>query len=452
MATRTVLIKNAKIVNEGTIREGDVLIKGDRIEKIDDSIPAPEGASAIIDARADYLLPGMIDDQVHFRDPGLTQKADIHSESKAAVAGGVTSFMDMPNTMPNTLTQELLEEKYQLGAEKSVANYSFFMGVNKDNIEEVLRTDNVNVCGVTDDGLYFDDDEGILANYPDYLDILFSKVDTLIALHSEDDAIIKANTEKYRAEFGDDIPFEYHSKIRSEEACVTATKRVLEIAKKHNTRFHLYHVSTAAEANLLEPGNSIREKRITGEACVHHLMFNDSDYKELGRWIKWNPAIKTKSDQEGLLKALLDGKLDIVATDHAPHTKEDKSGNYFNSKSGGPLVQHALPSLLELHHEGKITLPQIAEKAAHNVAEIYRMVDRGYIREGYYADLVLVSNKTPWTVTADNILYKCGWSPFSGRKFHYGITHTFVSGRLAYANGKVDTTGRGMRLRFEKER
>jgi len=452
MATRNVLIKNAKIVNEGTITEGDVLIKGQRIEKIAKSIAEPDGKTFIIDAEGDYLLPGMIDDQVHFRDPGLTQKADIHSESIAAVAGGVTSFMDMPNTIPNTLTQELLEEKYQLGAKKSVANYSFFMGVNKNNIEEVLKTDNENVCGVTDDGLYFDDEDGILANYPDYLDVLFSKVDTLIALHSEDDAIIKKNTEKYKQQFGNEIPFEYHPKIRSEEACVTATKRVLEIAKKHSTRFHLYHVSTAAEANLLERGNLIRNKRITGEACAHHLMFNDTDYDELGRWIKWNPSIKTKSDQEGLLKALLDGKLDIVATDHAPHTKEDKAGNYFSSKSGGPLVQHALPSLLELHHEGKITLPQIVEKSAHNVAEIYRMIDRGYIREGCFADLVLVSKKHPWIVNEDNILYKCGWSPFSGRKFHYAITHTLVNGQLVYTNGKVDSTGLGMRLKFEKER
>ena len=452
MTSRHILIKNIKIVNEGKVKEGDVLIKGQRIEKIADSITEPPGKISIIDASGDYLLPGMIDDQVHFRDPGLTQKADIHTESIAAVAGGVTSFMDMPNTIPNTLTQELLEEKYQLGAKKSIANYSFFMGVNKNNIEEVLKTDNENVCGVTDDGLYFDDDEGILANYPDYLDILFSKVDTLIALHSEDDKIIKKNTEKYKQQFGNEIPFEYHPKIRSEEACLTATKRVIDIAKKHKTRFHLYHVSTLAEANLLERGNSIRDKRITGEACIHHLMFNENDYKELDRWIKWNPSIKTKKDQEGLLQALLDGKLDIVATDHAPHTKEDKGGNYFGCKSGGPLVQHALPSLLELHHVGKITLPQIAEKTAHNVAEIYRMVDRGYIREGYFADLVIVSNKNSWMVHNTNILYKCGWSPFLGKKFHYNITHTLVNGRLVYENGNIKSVERGMRLKFEKER
>lgn len=452
MATRNVLIKNAKIVNEGTIKEGDILIQNERIEKIADSISEPTAKTLIIDAGGNYVLPGMIDDQVHFRDPGLTQKADIFTESMAAVAGGVTSFMDMPNTIPNTLTQELLEEKYQLGAQKSIANYSFFMGVNKNNLEEVLKTNNETVCGVTDDGLYFDDEDGILANYPDYLDQLFSKVDTLIALHSEDDAIIRKNTEKYKKQFGNEIPFEYHSKIRSEEACVTATKRVLEIAKRHKTRFHLYHVSTAAEANLLEQGDVLRDKRITGEACVHHLMFNDGDYDELGRWIKWNPSIKTKKDQEGLLKALLDGKLDIVATDHAPHTKEDKMGNYFGSKSGGPLVQHALPSILELHYQGKMTMPQVTEKTAHNVAEIYRMIDRGYIREGYYADLVIVSDKKPWFVREKNLLYKCGWSPFLGRKFHFDITHTLVNGRLAFANGKIDPEERGMRLKFEKER
>tara|TARA_B100000508_G_C11465832_1_gene282445 strand:- start:32381 stop:33757 length:1377 start_codon:yes stop_codon:yes gene_type:complete len=452
MSDRIVLIKNCRIVNEGSITEGDVKIVDKRIEKIAKSISEPKAKTLIIDAKGKYLLPGMIDDQVHFRDPGLIHKADIFTESMAAVAGGVTSYMDMPNTLPNTLTQELLNEKYKLGAEKSIANYSFFMGVNKNNLEEVLKTDNESVCGVTDDGLYFDDDEGILANYPDYLEKLFSKVETLVALHSEDDAIIKQNTEKYRKQFGNEIPFEYHSKIRSEEACVTATKRVLEIAKRHQTRFHLYHVSTAAEANLLDKGNQIRDKRITGEACVHHLMFNDQDYEELGRWIKWNPSIKTKADQEGLLKALIDGKLDIIATDHAPHTKEEKLGNYFGSKSGGPLVQHALPSVLELHHLGKLTLPEVAEKTAHNVAEIYRMVDRGYIREGYFADLVLVSDEKPWFVREKNLLYKCGWSPFLGRKFHFDITHTFVNGRLVFANGKIDPAERGMRLMFEKER
>jgi dihydroorotase len=449
---QTTLIKNAKIVNEGTIQEGDVLIKKGRIEKIASTIAEPTEKCTIIDAAGDYLLPGMIDDQVHFRDPGLTQKADINSESIAAVAGGVTSYMDMPNTIPNTLTQELLAEKYHLGAQKSVANYSFFMGVNKTNIEEVLKTNNETVCGVTDDGLYFDDDDGILANYPDYLDTLFARVDTLIALHSEDDDIIKRNTEKYKQQFGEDIPFDHHPKIRSEEACVTATKRVIEIAKRHKTRFHLYHVSTAAEANLLDIGGKLRDKRITGEACVHHLFFNDKDYENLGRWIKWNPSIKTEEDQKGLLKALLEGHLDIIATDHAPHTIEDKQGNYFSSKSGAPLVQHALTAVLELHHQGKITLPQVAEKTAHNVAEIYRMVDRGYIREGYHADLVLVSNKKPWKVTDDNILYKCGWTPMNGKTFHYAVTNTWVNGNHVYANGKVDTNTRGQRLLFEKER
>jgi dihydroorotase len=444
------IIKNAQVVNEGTIKTCDVLILGERIEKIASQIA--DNQAEIIDAEGQYLLPGLIDDQVHFRDPGLTHKATIYSESRAAVAGGITSFMDMPNTIPNTLTQQLLEEKYALASKDSLANYSFFMGINQDNLEEALKTDNENVCGITDDGLYFSNDKGILANYPDFLDLLFSRTDTLVALHSEDDSIIKNNTLKYREIYGDDIPMHLHPKIRSEEACLTATKRVLELAKKHNNRLHLFHISTASEANLLDNKTPLREKRITAEACVHHLWFTENDYKLLGANIKWNPSIKSPSDKEGLMKTLIDNHIDIIATDHAPHTKEEKSGNYFKAMSGGPLVQHALVTLLELYHQEKISLEKIVEKTSHNVAEIYRMVDRGYIREGYFADLVLVDVNNPWEVNSENILYKCGWSPFENQTFKSKISKTFVNGNLVYNAGIFDESKKGFRLKFSKIR
>ncbi|CAN1540110.1 PyrC Dihydroorotase and related cyclic amidohydrolases [Spirosomataceae bacterium] len=444
------IIKNAQVVNEGTIKTCDVLILGERIEKIASQIA--DNQAEIIDAEGQYLLPGLIDDQVHFRDPGLTHKATIYSESRAAVAGGITSFMDMPNTIPNTLTQQLLEEKYASASKDSLANYSFFMGINQDNLEEALKTDNENVCGITDDGLYFSNDKGILANYPDFLDLLFSRTDTLVALHSEDDSIIKNNTLKYREIYGDDIPMHLHPKIRSEEACLTATKRVLELAKKHNNRLHLFHISTASEANLLDNKTPLREKRITAEACVHHLWFTENDYKLLGANIKWNPSIKSPSDKEGLMKTLIDNHIDIIATDHAPHTKEEKSGNYFKAMSGGPLVQHALVTLLELYHQEKISLEKIVEKTSHNVAEIYRMVDRGYIREGYFADLVLVDVNNPWEVNSENILYKCGWSPFENQTFKSKISKTFVNGNLVYNAGIFDESKKGFRLKFSKIR
>jgi dihydroorotase len=358
----------------------------------------------------------------------------------------------MPNTIPNTLTQQLLEEKYASASKDSLANYSFFMGINQDNLEEALKTDNENICGITDDGLYFSNDKGILANYPDFLDLLFSRTDTLVALHSEDDSIIKNNTLKYREIYGDDIPMHLHPKIRSEEACLSATKRVLELAKKHKNRLHLFHISTASEANLLDNKTPLREKRITAEACVHHLWFTENDYKLLGANIKWNPSIKTTSDKEGLMKALIDNHIDIIATDHAPHTKEEKSGNYFKAMSGGPLVQHALVTLLELYHQEKISLEKIVEKTSHNVAEIYRMVDRGYIREGYFADLVLVDVNNPWEVNSENILYKCGWSPFENQTFKSKISKTFVNGNLVYNAGIFDESKKGFRLKFSKIR
>jgi dihydroorotase len=447
------LIKNAFIVNEGKIEVKDVLIVNGRIEKIDSNILLDSKMKfKEINAEGLYLIPGVIDDQVHFRDPGLTHKATIFSESKAAVAGGITSFMDMPNTVPNTLTLKLLEEKYEIASRTSLANYSFFMGISKDNLEEALKINNEDVCGITDDGLYFNNEEGIIANYPDFLEKLFSRTNTIVALHSEDDAIIKQNLEIYKKQFRENIPFSYHPLIRSEEACLSATKRVLEIAKKHNNRLHLYHISTAAEADLFDNTIPIRDKRITAEACVHHLWFTDNDYDRLGAKIKWNPAIKSEKDKNGLLNALLNNKLDIIATDHAPHTIDEKSGNYFNALSGGPLVQHALPAMLELFHQGKISLEKIVEKMSHNVAEIYRIKDRGYIREGYYADLVLIDLNQSWEVSRNNILYKCNWSPFEGQQFKSKIIKTFINGNLVYDKSIIDESKNGIRIKFEKDR
>ena len=447
------IIRNASIVNEGNTVIADILIANERIEKIGTSINL-EGASSIMEINAEglYLLPGVIDDQVHFREPGLTHKGTIYSESRAAVAGGITSFMEMPNTTPNTLTLELLEDKYVIASKTSMANYSFFMGINQNNLEEALKTNNETVCGITDDGLYFNNDEGILANYPEFLEKLFSRSNSLVALHSEDDLIIKNNTNLYREKYGENIPFEFHPKIRSEEACLTATKRVLEIAKKHNNRLHLFHISTLAEANLFENLLPINEKRITAEACVHHLWFSDADYAKLGSKLKWNPSIKTEKDKKGLLAALLDNRLDIIATDHAPHTINEKSGAYFKSMSGGPLVQHALPTMLEFYHQGKISLEKIVEKMSHHVAEIYRIKQRGYIREGYFADLVLVDLNQQWQVTHKNTLYKCQWSPFENQFFKSKIIKTFVNGNLVYNDGIINEEKQGKRLLFSKIR
>ena len=447
------IIRNIQLVNEGTIVTSDILIIGERIEKIAPTIDLDSKEKYTeIDGTGLFALPGAIDDQVHFRDPGLTHKATISSESMAAVAGGITSYMDMPNTIPNVLTLDLLEEKYSKAQNTSAANYSFYMGINQLNLEEALKVDNETVCGITDDGLYFNANDGILANYPDFLETLFARSSTIIALHSEDDKIIKANTDKYKAIYGENIPFQFHSKIRSEEACLEATKRVLNIAKKHNNRLHIYHVSTASEANLFDNTIPLSQKRITAEACVHHLWFNENDYHELGALIKWNPSIKTKEDQEGLLKALLEDRLDIIATDHAPHTLEEKSGTYFNAHSGGPLVQHALPAMLELYHQGKISLEKIVEKMCHNPAIMYKMKDRGFIREGYFADIVLVNLASKWEVNDSNILYKCGWSPFNKTVFSSKIDSTFVNGHRVYNQGSFDLAQFGKRLQFDKER
>jgi dihydroorotase len=444
------LIKNARIINEGKIFEGDLLIQNERIERIDSAIN--EAHCTLIDAEGNILIPGMIDDQVHFREPGLTHKADIASESRAAVAGGITSFMDMPNTIPNTLTRELLEEKYRIAAASSVANYSFYMGISQTNMEEALRIDNETVCGITDDGLYFNQEGSILCNHPQFLEHLFARSEAMIALHCEDEPLIKRNTLQAEAHFGKEIPFNQHPFIRSVEACYNATKTVVELARKHQNRVHIFHVSTAAETELFDHLTPIRNKRISAEACVHHLHFNDQWYDSLGSLIKWNPAIKSEQDRLGLIQALNANKLDIIATDHAPHTLSEKNQPYLSALSGGPLVQHALPAILELYHEGLLTLEQLVQKTSHNVAELYRMKDRGYLREGYYADLVLINTNAPWEVGTDNILSKCGWSPFTGQTFRSSIDKTFVNGNAVYDSGKINQTTTGKRLIFEKHR
>jgi len=442
----TILIKAASIVNEGKIVVADVLIKAGFIEKIAPVIDQP--ADRVIHAEGLHLFPGMIDDQVHFREPGLTHKADIFSESMAAVAGGITSFMEMPNTVPNTLTQELLADKYQIASEMSLANYSFFMGASNTNIEEVLKTDPKNVCGIkvfmgSSTGNMLVDNEKVLEN-------IFREAPMLVATHCEDEHTIQANLALYKEKYGENITIEMHPQIRSAEACYLSSSMAVGLAKKYNTRLHILHISTAGEVALFDNILPLKDKRITAEACVHHLWFDDRDYATKGNWIKWNPAVKTLQDKEGILKGLLDGHIDIIATDHAPHTIEEKEQSYLQAPSGGPLVQHALSALLEMYHQGKISLEQIAEKAAHNVAICFDIDKRGFIREGYWADLVLVNLNDPVKVTRANILYKCGWSPFEGQTFQSEITHTFVSGNLAYQKGKFMTNETGKRLNFNR--
>jgi dihydroorotase len=440
------LIKNAHIVNEGKIIAGDVLTRGERIEKTGASISHP--SAVVIDASGKFLFPGVIDDQVHFREPGLTHKGDIYSESRAAVAGGITSYMEMPNTVPNTLSQKLLEEKYVTASKKSLANFSFFMGASNDNMEEVLRTDPKTVCGIkvfmgSSTGNMLVDNERTLEN-------IFSKSPMLIATHCEDEATIRANMEKFRSQYGDDVPVKYHPMIRSEEACYKSSSLAVSLAKKFNTRLHILHISTAAELDLFSNDVPLTEKKITAEACIHHLWFEEEDYSRLGNLIKWNPAIKTRDDREAILNAVLDGRIDVIATDHAPHTLEEKQQQYFKAPSGGPLVQHSLVAMLELFHRGKISLEKIAEKMSHAVADCFRIAERGYIREGYYADLVLADLNSPWTVSKENILYKCGWSPFEGTEFKSKVMHTFVSGHHAFREGNFNEAKRGKRILFDR--
>lgn len=443
--TNNYLIKNAEIINEGKIFSSDVLIKNGRIEKIAANIQTAENIEEI-DASGQYLIPGFIDDQVHFREPGLTHKGEIMTESKAAVAGGITSFMEMPNTKPPAITQELLEQKYQRAAQISPANYSFFMGTSNDNYDELMRTDLSKVCGLK---IFMGSSTGnMLVDKSETLNKIFANFSGLIATHCEDEQTIKDNTAAYLEKYGEDMPIKYHPEIRSAEACYLSSSKAVALAKKHGTRLHILHISTAKEIDLFDANIPLIDKKITAEACTHHLWFSDADYDAKGTRIKWNPAVKYASDREAVRNAVNNNQIDVLATDHAPHTIEEKNNNYFNAPSGGPLVQHTLSALFELSEQGVFTKEKIIEKACHNVATLFRIGDRGYIREGYKADLVLVK-KEPYTVAPENILYKCGWSPFEGQKFQYQVAKTFVNGNLVYSDGKVNDAVKGERLAFD---
>ena len=445
---RTVLIKNAQIVNEGTITSGDVLIEADRIAEIAPSISVKNADTKVIDADGFYLIPGMIDDQVHFREPGLTHKATIKTESRAAVAGGITSFIEMPNTVPQATTIDLLEEKFAVAAKDAHANYSFMFGGTNDNLSEILKVDKTKVAGLK---LFLGSSTGnMLVDNPKVLEEIFSKTDLLISTHCEDESTIKKNLEQAIAIYGDDIPMEKHPEIRSEQACYISSSQAIALAKKTGARLHVFHLSTAKETKLFDKKKPLKDKKITAEVCVHHLWFTSEDYASKGSKIKWNPAVKTKKDREGLWKALNEGRIDVIATDHAPHTLEEKDNVYTKAPSGGPLVQHALEALFEMHRKGYITVEKLVEKIAHNPAILFEIKDRGYIREGYKADLVLINPNAPWTVTKENIAYKCGWSPFEGTTFRARVTHTFVNGHLAYENGKIAKITNGERLTFNR--
>lgn len=446
------LISGATIINEGKVFTGSVLINNGLISMVAEGIQdiGIEGLhdAIIIDAKGKWLLPGVIDDQVHFRDPGLTHKGDLYTESRAAVAGGVTSYMEMPNTVPNTLTQELLEQKYRMAKEKSLANYSFYMGASNDNLSEIVRTDPRTVCGVK---VFMGASTGnMLVDNITTLEGIFKHSPTLVAVHCEDEKTIIENTARHKEKYGELVPVNAHPFIRSREACLKSSTLAVELALKHNTRLHILHLSTADEMSLLSDKPSNGSKRITAEVCVHHLWFSEEDYDRLGSGIKWNPAIKSKSDKEALLAALLDGRIDVVATDHAPHTIEEKSRSYFSCPSGGPLVQHSLVAMLEMCKQEKLSPAMVVEKMCHAPARIFNVDRRGFIRQGYHADLVLVDPDAPWTVSTDNILYKCGWSPFEGQTFHSRITHTFVGGHLAWHNDRFDESHLGERLLFNR--
>ena len=448
-----ILITGARIVNEGKVFEGNVLIGGEKIEEV---FPAGSTNSLLedleniklIDGRGKFLIPGIIDDQVHFREPGLTHKGDLYTESKAAVAGGVTSFMDMPNTDPKATTLGILEEKYRLASQKSLANFSFFLGATNENLEEIIKADPVRICGVK---VFMGASTGnMLVDDPEVLEKIFQHSRMIIAIHSEDERIIRKNLATFREKYGEEIPVEAHPMIRSEEACYTSTRRAVQLAVKHNTRLHVLHLSTAKELELFRNDLPLEKKRITNEVCVHHLWFDDTDYALLGSKIKWNPAIKTQCDREELFNGLLNNKVDIIATDHAPHLLEEKQRTYLNCPSGGPLIQHSLVIMLEFSRQKKISIEKVVEKMCHAPAIVYRIRNRGFIRKGFYADLVLIDPDSPWKVAKENLLYKCGWSPFEGQLFSSRVTHTFVNGNLVYSNGKFDERIKGKRLEFGK--
>ncbi len=440
------LIKNGKTINEGKIVEQDILLENNLITKIDNDIS--DANATIIDAKGKYVIPGIIDDQVHFREPGLTHKANIYTESKAAVAGGVTSFMEQPNTNPAALTQELLEQKYQIAAETSLANYTFFMGTSNDNYNEVMKTDFSKVGALkifmgSSTGNMLVDDEHVLSK-------IFANLNGIIVTHCEDEQTIKKNTEKYKQQFGDNIPMNYHPIIRNDKACYLSSKLAIDLAKKHDARLHVFHISTEKELVLFDNSIPLKNKKITAEVCVHHLYFDESDYAKLGSQIKCNPAIKFKSDKDALLRAILDDRLDVIATDHAPHTLEEKNNLYFKAPSGLPLVQHSLQLMLDFHHQQKISLEKIIEKMCHAPADCFQVKNRGYLREGYFADIAIVDIQKEHTITNQNILYKCGWSPLENKTFKGEVTQTFVNGNLVHNNGVFDESKKGQRLLFNR--
>ncbi|MEO0403366.1 MAG: dihydroorotase [Bacteroidota bacterium] len=442
------VIHNVTVVNEGQSTPGHVLIENDLIKKI---IPANQpvpDANTTVNGTGLHLFPGVIDDQVHFREPGLTHKAELATESRAAVAGGITSFMEMPNTVPNTLTQDLLQQKYDRAAEVSPANYSFFMGASNDNIDEVLKTDSSRVCGIK---VFMGSSTGnMLVDAPTVLEGIFKEAPCLVATHCEDEGTIRANIAKAKEQFGEDVPMEQHPIIRSHEACYKSSSMAAELADKYNTRLHILHISTAKELDLFRNDIPLSEKNITAEACIHHLWFTQDQYSEKGSRIKWNPAVKSAEDRAEIRKALLDNRIDVVATDHAPHTVEEKNGTYFKAPSGGPLVQHALPAMLELFHQGHLSITDIPRLMSHHVAECFQLAERGYIREGYKADLVLVNLNEPWLATNENSLYKCGWTPFHNQTFKSKVKSTYVNGQLVYDNDEVKEILAGERLTFNR--
>lgn len=442
------LIKNAKIVNKGIIFLGDLLIENNIIAKIGANLSAPTPNTKTIDANGSYLIPGAIDDQVHFREPGLTHKGDIASESRAAIAGGITSFIEQPNTIPNAITHEILEQKYQIAAQKSFANYSFMMGGTNDNIDEILKTNPRNVAGVK---LFLGSSTGnMLVDNDSSLEKIFSSTPLLIAVHCEDETTIRNNLEIYKNQYGNNIPVTAHHLIRSAEACFLSSSKAVALAKKTGARLHVFHLSTAREMELFSNQIPLEQKKITAEVCIHHLWFSSDDYAKKGNFIKWNPAVKTPADRDELWKALLDDRIDVIATDHAPHTLSEKNLPYIDAPSGGPLVQHAVVAMFESFHDGKISVEKIVEKMAHNPAVVFKIENRGFIQEGFVADLVIVDPNSNWRVSKENLLYKCGWSPFEGQNFKSKITHTFVNGNLVFENDLVNQKPMGERLLFNR--
>jgi len=448
MNKKSILIKNARIVNEGKIFEGDVLIEDQYIKEIASSISVKNSNVTVIDAENNYLMPGVIDDQVHFREPGLTHKATIETESRAAIAGGITSFIEMPNTSPQATTIDKLEDKFQIAAQTSSANYSFMFGGTNDNLDEILKVDPLKVAGLK---LFLGSSTGnMLVDNPEVLEKIFKSTDLLISVHCEDEATIKQNTAKYLETYGEDIPIKCHPEIRSVDACYISSSKAIKLAKKTGARLHVFHLSTAKETALFSSKKALKDKKITAEVCIHHLWFSDEDYDKKGTLIKWNPAVKSAKDRDALWKALLNDKIDVIASDHAPHTLEEKSNTYTKAPSGGPLVQHALVAMMEAHHNGKISIEKMVEKMCHNPAILFQIEKRGYIKEGYFADLVLVNPNNPWTVNKDNILYKCEWSPFEGSTFKSRVTHTILNGTVVYENAKFSNQNAAMRLTFNR--